>query len=112
MILHLATSTLFLDPEKQEQKQHKKKRVKVVSIAETKLLFTIRTKTNDSSFSYLVSVVLATGQLLPSPKEAVADPHQNICCSILLCNVTNSSNKPVADPIWVQLTIVTRYGIF
>ena len=110
MILHLATN-IFRSREATTTTTTKKW-VKVVSIAETQLLFTIRTKTNDSSFSYLVSVVLATGQLLPCPKEAVADPNQNICCSVLLCNVTKSSRKPVADPIWVQLTIATRYSIF
>ena len=55
-------------------------------------------------FSYLVCEVIAPGQLLPCPKEAVADP---ICCAVLLCNVTKFLKEAVADPTWVQSTIAT-----
>ena len=55
-----------------------------VLINNTQLMFMIRTNTNDSYFSNLVCAVLDPYQLLPCPKEAVADPPSNKCCSVLL----------------------------
>ena len=62
-------------------------------------------------FSYLVCGVLTPGQLLPCLKEGVADLYQNICCSVLLCNVTKSSKAVVADSTWVQSTVVTIHSM-
>ena len=46
-------------------------------------------------------------------KGAVTDPLPNICCSVLLCNVTKSSKEDVADPCtWAQSTTATRYDYF
>ena len=33
----------------------------------------------------------------------------NICCSVLLYNVTKNSKEAVSDPTWVLSTIATRY---
>ena len=37
---------------------------------------------------------------------------QNICCSVLLSNVTMSLKEAVADPIWVQSTIAKGYIVY
>ena len=44
-----------------------------------------------------------SGKPLPSPKEAVADPHQNVyylVAGVLLCNCYQGLEG--ADPTWVQ----------
>ena len=69
----------------------------------------IYTSTNDlASFSCLVGAVLSPGQLLPCPKETVADLYQNTCFSVLLSNVTKSLKEAEADPTWVQSTLASR----
>ena len=61
-----------------------------------------------TSFSCLVGAVLSPGQLLPCPKWTVADLYQNICGSVLLCNVTKSLKEAEAYPTWVQSTLAPR----
>ena len=45
-----------------------------VLINKTQLMVMIPANTNDSYFSNLVCAILAPYQLLPCPKQAVADP--------------------------------------
>ena len=94
-------TTLFLDLVKQKQQQQQKL---------VKSVLTIRTITNDSQ---LVQLFGLWGSwfwpTVAKSKGGVADPLPKY---LLLCNVSKSMKKAVADPTWVQSTIATRYGMF
>ena len=50
-------------------------------------------------------------QLLLCPKEAVLILYQNVCCSVLLCNVTKSSKEAVADSTWMHVNNSNKIGV-
>ena len=76
---------------------------KMLSIINMPFMLTICYTMNDShaKLNGLVNKVLIPGQQLTHPKRVIANLYQNICCSVLLCNVFKSSWNAIADSTWV-----------
>ena len=62
-------------------------------------------------FGYLVCEVLAPVQLLPCPKEAIAEPLTEYLLRVLLYNVTMTLKEALTDHAWVQLIIAAIHSM-
>ena len=66
---------ILVSTSRSSEAKEERKTAKVVSIIKTQLLLPICSTTNNLClFSYSVCAVLVSGQLLPPPRETVADP--------------------------------------